>query len=498
MKVPSLFSKVRLHPFFIDVLLSGVSQIAILVANLLIVSLISKWMGSVAVGQYLLIKRVSAWLLTSAQLGLGLALAREIAHSVEETEARAGQYFSVAFALLIPLLAIMGLATVLLPKTIAQLCFGSPNVDLVYGLAYLLAGSVLQALLFGYYRGLQRMRFANLVQVGVLVVVPLIALVAARPSKSVLLLIYATGLGMAALSIVWSIPILLKSREVKSHFLADARHLLNYGVVRVPGDIANGALLALGPILLSHYTSLDQLSYLLLGITCLTMTSMAFWPVMMMLLAKVSHLLGAGRTEDVKEYIQHLRSAVLQISFLMMTQALIFIGPLVRWWLGPSYQPGIPVISIVIFAIPGLMYYSALRSVLDAASTMPYNTRNLIVSLAVFAILAIAIIRFAPHEWVLPGVSAAMTTALYILAITTDLSLHTIELADRPPQMSSMWIVALLGAVSVTAQLAYHFEITKIGFFAVLLVNVALTLLLMRRSRPEWVAFVTRTALSRA
>jgi len=493
----NLFAKSRLHPFFTDVLLSAVCQLTILAANLFIVSLVGKSMGLVAIGQYLLIRRVSAWVLTSAQLGLGLALAREIAHTVKETELRANQYFAASFLMLIPLLGVMGICAALLPQTISQFCFGSRDPGLVHGLAYLLMGSVLQAMVFGYYRGLQRMRFANLVQVGVLVVVPLAATEVAWSSRSVLLLIDATGIGMAVLSIGLSIPVLLKSRYHKSDFVPDARRLLSYGIVRIPGDIANGALLALGPILLSHYTSMDQLSYLLLGITCLTMTSLAFWPVMMMLLAKVSKLLGAGRSEDVKEYVQHLRSAVLQLSFLIMTQALIFAGPLVRWWLGPSYQAGVPVICVIIFAIPGLMYYNALRSVLDAASKTPYNTHNLILSLAFFVVASVATIQTAPKEWVLLGVSAAMTVSIYVLAALTDRSLWRIMLAYRKPQLSSMWIIALLGAISLTAQSAYHFEITKIAFCAVILTNLGVVVLLMRKSQPEWVVFVGRIALSR-
>jgi len=95
-------------------------------------------------------------------------------------------------------------------------------------------------------------------------------------------------------------------------------------------------------------------------------------------------------------------------------------------------------------------------------------------------------------------VSASMTIALYALAIATDRSLRALKVVDQAPQMSSMWIVALLAVVSLAAQAVFHFEITKIAFCAVQLMNLALALLLMRESRPEWVTFVGRIALSRA
>ena len=461
------------------------------------VSLVSKWLGLVALGEYLLLKRVSSWLLTASQLGLGVALPREIALACKDTEARARQYFTAAFALLVPLLAAVSALVLLASETVARLCFGSSKQDLVLALILFLIGSAFQTLVFAYYRGLQRMRLANSVQIMGLVAVPLLALAATRFFRSTPLLMEATGIGMAAISIAWGIPIIWKSANLRSSFAPDARRLLGYGVVRVPGDIASGALLTLGPVMVAHYASMEQLSYLLLGITCLNMTGLAFWPVVMMLLAKVSKMLGEGRFEEVKEYIQHLRSAVMQLSALAMTQAFIFIRPLVLWWLGASYLPGVTVICIFMLAIPGFMYYYTMRSVLDAASAKPYNTNNVLIALAVFCALSITLVHIAPRDWVLPGVSAAMTISIYVLAVATERSLRAVKLVSGAPQISHLWIVALLAAVSLAAQLASHFEITKIAFCAILLINFVMAALILRRSRPPWLAFVSRVALCR-
>jgi len=490
-------ARIRLHPFFSDALITGITQVLILGANLLLVGLIGKWMGLVALGEYLLLKRVSAWLLSGSQLGLGVALPREIAHTNGDLEARANQFFAAAFAVVVLLIVSLGTVAVLAANPVAKFCFGTENRQLVYALVLLLLGSGAQVTVFGYYRGLQRLQLANLVQIGGLVIIPIVVFTAVRSFHSTPLLIGTTGITMAMVSIVWAIPIFVKAGKLGFQLLGDARQLLSYGVVRVPGDIADGALLALGPVLVSHYTSMDQLSYLLLGITCLSMTSMAFWPVGMLLLAKVSRLLGEGRVEDVEQYVGHLRAAVLQLSTVLMTQALIFINVIVRWWLGPAFAAGVPVICILILAIPGFMYFHAMRSVLDAASITAYNTRNLIVALTVFSVASITVIRIAPRDLVLYGVAAAMTVSVYVLALATDGTLRALKLAAHPPEMRSMWIVPLLAAVSLAAQLTFHFEITKFAFCLVQLANIGLVLLLMRRSRPEWVSFVCRVAFAK-
>jgi uncharacterized membrane protein YjjB (DUF3815 family) len=181
-----------------------------------------------------------------------------------------------------------------------------------------------------------------------------------------------------------------------------------------------------------------------------------------------------------------------------MTQAFVFIRPLVLWWLGASYLAGVTVICIIMLAIPGFMYYYTMRSVLDAASAKPYNTRNVLIALAVFCAMSITLVHVAPREWVLPGVSAAMTISIYVLAAATERSLRAVKLVSKAPQMSHLWIVALLAGVSLAAQMASHFEITKAAFCAILLINIVLAVLLLRRSKPPWLTFVSRVAFCRS
>ena len=47
---------------------------------LLSIALVGRWMSVALLGEFLLVKRVSAWLTSGSQLGLGIAVPREIAH----------------------------------------------------------------------------------------------------------------------------------------------------------------------------------------------------------------------------------------------------------------------------------------------------------------------------------------------------------------------------------------------------------------------------------
>jgi len=497
-KIWHQFPSLRLHPFLLDVLTTGLTQVSTLAANFLMVSVISRSMGVVVLGEYLLVKRVSGWLLVGSQLGLGIALPRQIASTAANTQMRALQYFLAAAVILVAFVAITGSVAAWNAERVARWCLGSQNQGLVYGMLLLLFGTAGQAMVYGYFRGLERVQMANLVGLGGAVVVPMLALGATYKAHSAPLLIGVTGVGLTIAFGFWAVPKMLAARWSYQQLCMDARQLLTYGAARVPGDIAFGGLLTLGPMLAAHYVNIAENSYLLLGITSLTMTGVAFAPMGMVLLARISRLLGAGRGRDVNEIVGYLHSAVLQVSLILVVQGLIFARPLMLWWLGPSCLPGIPVIRMVLLAIPAYMYYTALRSVVDAASPQAYNGRNVLITMSVLIALLAAAVAFVSQEHLVMAVAAATTVSVCVLAIATHRTLQTLQLADRSPQFGSIWLAGLLGTTSVTAQLAFHFQITKPAFAMVVLINVGLAFLFLRKSQPKWLGFVLRVAVPRA
>jgi len=306
------------------------------------------------------------------------------------------------------------------------------------------------------------------------------------------------GVGLAVISTIWAVPKLARVQQVRRHFFSDARQLLTDGIGRIPGDLAMGGLLALGPLLASHYVSVAQDSYLLLGITCLTMTGVAFAPLSTVLLARISRLLGTGRYTDVNECVGHLRSIVLQVSLLLVMQGLIFARPLVLWWLGPSCLPGVPVICMLLLSVPAYMYFVALRTVVDAASRVAYNARNAVIALVTLFLLSASVIRFCPPQRIVLGVAAATTIALWLLALATHRTLRSLKLANLSARFDSLWGAALLAATSLAAQVVFHFQITKTAFALVIAANLCLMILFLRKSQPQWMSFVWRLAFTRS
>ena len=79
---PEIERKTGLHPVVRDVLISGVTSIVVSCAALLVVSLVGRLGNPEAVAEYLLVRRVSAWILSGVLLGISMALPRYVAHAV--------------------------------------------------------------------------------------------------------------------------------------------------------------------------------------------------------------------------------------------------------------------------------------------------------------------------------------------------------------------------------------------------------------------------------
>jgi hypothetical protein len=105
--------------------------------------------------------------------------------------------------------------------------------------------------------------------------------------------------------------------------------------------------------------------------------------------------------------------------------------------------------------------------------------------------------RFCPQESIVLGVAAATTLAMCVLAIATHRTLRVLGVVELSPQFGLLWVGVLLGATSISAQLAFHFQITKPAFAAVLLLNAGLAFLLLRKFQPEWLGFMLRLAFFR-
>ncbi|MGH9633233.1 MAG: lipopolysaccharide biosynthesis protein [Candidatus Angelobacter sp.] len=499
MEIPLIFGKRRFHPFLTDVALTGAAQGSVLASNLVCVGIVGHLMGVVALGEFLLIRRLCAWLAAAAQLGLGTALPREIAHEGAEGEAKGRKFYLCAALIVTAAILLFSVICSGAPRWSANIMLGSGNVSLLYALLFLVLATVVHTMLVSYYVGLQQMRMANILQIVNNAALPAIVIWATARSQSTAVVVAAASLVQFVIACIWSIPVLLATKGIKLKDITDlSRQLLNYGIRRVPADIAAGGLFTVGPVIAAHYVSADKIAFLLLGTICLTSASIAFAPLSVVLLTKVSSLLGRGRNNDVRDYVGHLRSAVMHVSFLVVTQALLFVNPTIRWWIGGTYHSALPILCVMILGVPGYMYFVALRTVIDAATPVAYNTRNVVVSIAFLVTGSLAAARILPAEWLVMGVATTTTLAVCLLAFLTNRVLRQLEMGTVETSLRPFFVVAAPAMVGLAVQLSTGFNLGKIGFVLTLVFNAALLAVMIRKNQPGWLLLVGQRGLVRS
>jgi O-antigen/teichoic acid export membrane protein len=491
----------HVHPLLRDLAITAASSVITFVAGIIVISLFGRLLGALLLGEYLLVKRVMAWLQSISQMGLGVALPRYVAHAVNGPESERHAYFVGGIGATTAGAVLLALFLNLSRPLFARFMFGSSELTyLLIPLSILILGMGFHAAVYGYYRGCLKMNIAGALQVINSAVVPVVAVSALFKTHSVPLIVDATGLSMILFSCLFAIPIISKKERASALCMwVHTKALLRYGIARVPGEFAGGALFAMGPIIASHYVPLSQVAYLLLGTAILNAVAASAGPLGLILLTKVSMMLAQQRDADVRVHLQYLLAAALEVSLFACLQVVVFADVLVRVWVGPDFLERITVIRIEAVAIPFYLFYVTLRSAIDAASVKAYNPRNFGIASMIFAILATLATKL-PNRFLLNGIAVALVAGLAVAAWLTARTvqrLYGLKIKWRDSGIS-LAIAIVLGAAGLLFHLSNGFR-TDIGEAVIFEILVgAIFLIAVLKTGSQWLPFMWRLTYSRS
>lgn len=406
--------------FVHDVALTMGAEAATMGSSLLLTAMLSRWMGARPLSEYLLLRRVLSWTVAATLLGLATGLPRYVAHCAGNARRGESAYFVAALVCMAPAAAIAGGIMALNRAMFARWLFGNANeAGLVIALALLIFGFSLHRAVYGYYRGLLEMTRANLLEVTNAAVLPLVVVVALVHRQTVAAMMCVTGALMVVSAALFAVPVLRRLRSAELQLRARCRELLQYGVPRVPGEFGAAAITALGPMLAVHYVKMAKLSPLLLGLNMLLVVGYAAGPLGVVLLSKVSMMLGRNQHEAVQSRLRMLVAGVMELSVFACIQLAIFADVVVRAWVGPGFENQMGVIRLVLLAIPPYLFFMTLRSTIDAATVKPLNTANVMISVAVYVGLIVAWIKLFSTPSLLAGIAGSLLVSQVLLAVLT-------------------------------------------------------------------------------
>lgn len=502
--MPALIVEKRrfeLHPLFLDLGFTAVTSAAVLVTSLVMVSLFGKVLGAVALAEYLLVRRIYSWLQSTTLLGVDSALPRYVAMA-EAKEPRLRDEYLVASI-------ICGSAVTLLMLVLfngagslfSRWLFGENNLrGLVLALSLFLAGGAAHGIVYGFYRGRLAMNRANVLQLINLVAVPIGCALVFFKHHSTAIIVDAMGLLMIFFSIVFTLPLCTELARVHWRDIKQPlRTLLAYSVPRLPSVFGFGAMLALGPMLASHRMPLLRVTALLLGMSMLMGISASAEPLGLILLSKVSMFVSQNRETELRTHLMYLQEAVVACYVFICLQLIVFADVLVRAWVGNKLMGDLAVVRLTLISIPFYLLFAYLRSVVDATSVTPYNTFNILITLAVYAAMLGAVMFWSPLNDLLWNIAFSLVFAIALLGILTIRTvgkLYALKLDWKRPLVAILLSGSLAG-VSYGLRLAVG---SQLSFTSMLVIEVfvsAMFLVLLRKIGSPWLPFFWNLAIHR-
>jgi O-antigen/teichoic acid export membrane protein len=377
-------------PFARDVLLSAATAMMTAASGVLVIGWLAASLGPVPFAVYALARRVSSAASAVSPGPLPLGLARALAASPEgrirDAYLWAGTLLAIGPALA---MALIGAA---FPAFWADLLLSDARyVPELLAVLALIVGNAVYSLVFARQRGTSRIRSANLWQLWVLAIGPVLVvrLLAGRSSVATILVL------MAGLSLTSSVPLvswLIRAARSGTHataFRTPLVALFRYSAPRVPGGAALACLLSLGPLLAPYLGDLRGAGYLVAAQSVFRVAELGTAGFGLVVLPRVSALVAGQRGQFLRERVEDLLGLVLHLGIFAACQLAIWAPEIVQVWLGPEYQEALPMIRVLLIALVPYLGYTLLRSVIDGMDDRPVNAWNVYGSLACTAVLSL-------------------------------------------------------------------------------------------------------------
>lgn len=376
--------------------------------GMVLVFRLAKVSGDADFDRYVIVRRTVAFAFPVVLMGTMVGLTRFIAMGRDEAVRR--RYLMGALAWVVPLGLLACAGCTLAAGWISWTCFGTRDgVPLSLPMGVMTFGIALHGVAYGYLRGSGRVLAANTIQLLDLAVWPCLAFLVFDDLVPVL---WGTGLSWCITALLPIVPDMLGGAKGTGRERAE---ILRYGLPRVPGDIALGALLTV-PVYIVVRTFPGLAADHAFGCTLLNLAAAVFSPVALLLLPAASAQLSSGDHKGLEERVGHMTRIVLAASVALVIGFELLATPFLRIYLGDASNDLILTCRLVFLAALPFAFFNGMRSLLDAYYQTPRNGVNLTVALGLLLLGGLLHLTI-PTPW--------YTTAVVLILALTYLGLAT-------------------------------------------------------------------------
>jgi O-antigen/teichoic acid export membrane protein len=367
------------------------TEFGVLASSLIVLRLAASYWGADAFGEYVLARRTITTLSLATSLSTALAVTRYIAAAGRRSARYEQRAYLLGGILIVSVSCAITLSLfTLFAKPVTAALFGAADlVPLSRSVALAIVGLVLHGVAYGTLRGLLSMRRANALQFVNLGAIPLACF--SWPGLSPSSLIRLLGLSWCLTSIA---ALLLVTRRPKgqpvggNYTMPAARELLVYGTLRLPAEVALGALFGLPVTLAAHFGGVVEAGQVGVAVSILSSVGAVFAPLGNIILPSLSGVVNSSGRTRVRVAMGRLLVICLAVTALLVGALEALARPVVLLIGGPGLAPAVPFVRVVLLGAVPYVVYVVLRNVLDALHVRPLNAKNLAGGLLTFLVAA--------------------------------------------------------------------------------------------------------------
>lgn len=366
-----------------DFIFTFVVQFFVLISGILVFRLAMSHFGEVGFSEYSLVKRNLGYIYTIAYFGMGITIPRYISMEIGKKSGKENEVFVSSLYIFVIILILLAFISLFLKDQLAYLLFGNIKYSFfIFPIYISIVGLVTNGAVYAYYRGKMLFKKANLLQLINIGLIPIIVFLIASNVRNLFIF---SGLAMTFISMGLLIKIYLSIDKV-IYDKNIAKSMFFYAIQRIPGDFALSSLIALPAIFASHSSNVITAGYVAFSISLLNLSAQVIAPVGLIMLPKISHLLGEKKYALIKYYVWRLLWVAVTISLFGTILYQLFAKEILSIYLN---QVSVELVNISKNIMWGTLFYPiyvGLRSVIDAYYKFAYNTVSVICSLIFFLI----------------------------------------------------------------------------------------------------------------
>ena len=391
-----------------DFILTFITEFIVIICMLATYKLADSFFGQKGFTDYSLARRVIAMLQPVFLVGMHITIPRQVAFYMTESKQKSSEIFLSAVVILFAVIVVLMFAMILLKRPLSALLFdNSSYVKFIFPLSLMLAGMTIHSAVYGYYRGMRLMQKANLVQLLIMGIIPLLAIsVAAEVAQSFIV----TGILWIIISILFLLGIVFNLQFSFSSVTKNIKQTFSHGIQRLPADLGIAALLSLPVLFFTHAFGTTESGYLAFSISLLSMTGAALKPIGLIMLPHATMLIAQKNYAALNFQIRKMIFYFLLLSAIVIAGYELLAPVLLSVYLGKANSALVFISRIVMLSAAGYMFYVFFRSIIDAAHHRSYNTLNIIISLTVLILLSSAGLFF--------NVSRTYLLSIFVLSVS--------------------------------------------------------------------------------